>query len=84
MTSPLTSKFPVRVRLVNCTVSPVPKPKDVLAVAPLSNEYADPVETIKAPSACVNPDKVVRSESKACTFVPICKPIPVLKAAKEA
>ena len=79
-TSPLTSKFPVSVRLVNCGLSPVPKPSDVLAVDPLSNTYCEPFETIKDPSAWVKFDKVVRSASKACTFVPIARPIPVLKA----
>jgi uncharacterized membrane protein len=54
---PSTVKLPVIVTLLvtdkplNVTVSDVPKPKEVLAVAPLSTVHAEPLETIKAPSA---------------------------------
>ena len=50
-TSPLTSRFPVNVRLVNCGLSPVPKPRDVRAVEPLSKTNCVPSDTIKDPSA---------------------------------
>ena len=75
---------PVRVKPVNCGEFPVPRPKDVLAVDPDSKTYWVPSDTINDPSLCVSPDNVVRSESKACTSVPIWRPIPVLKAAKDA
>ena len=69
--SPCTVKSPVTVRslptvkLLNVGLSEVPSPKEVLTVAPLSTIQALPLDTIKLPSACVNPAIAAKSASYA-------------------
>ena len=59
-------------------MSPVPKPKDVLAVAPDSNTKAEPLPTMIPPSVFAKAEIASKSASYACTSEPIAKPKAVL------
>ena len=55
-------------------VAIVPKPKEVLAVAPVSNTKLEPSPTMIPPSVVAKPAMSAKPASYACTSEPIAKP----------